>query len=411
MEFRPILSALARNKTGPLLVAIQVALSLAILVNALHIVAVRQIALARPSGVADEGSVFLLNLRPVRHRDLNDNLALQKQETRVLRGVAGVVSVARVSNTPLSDMGNYGILFTDPRQVKPLANAANYVSPDSLVRTWGLKLVEGRDFTPEDVVEVDPKVIAGFPQVSIVTRALANKLYPGAASVVGKPLYFGNGAKGRMTRIVGVVERLQSPGAQLGERGELSTMLPVRVADEGGSIYAVRAEPGQRDRVMRETETALRGATGLPVIVKGRSMDEDRDKRYRDDRALSWMLVAVSILLLLVTASGIVGMASLWVAQRRRQIGVRRALGARKADILRYFIAENFLITSGGVAGGVLLALGLNQLLVSRLELARLPAAYLAGGAAIFWLLGVAAVYGPAWRAASISPATATRDA
>ena len=63
------------------------------------------------------------------------------------------------------------------------------------------------------------------------------------------------------------------------------------------------------------------------------------------------------------------------------------------------------------MAGGVLLALGLNQLLVSRLELARLPAAYLLAGAVIFWLLGVAAVYGPAWRAASISPASATRDA
>jgi putative ABC transport system permease protein len=123
------------------------------------------------------------------------------------------------------------------------------------------------------------------------------------------------------------------------------------------------------------------------------------------------MLVTVSVLLLLITASGIVGMASLWVTQRRKQIGVRRALGARRVDILRYFITENFMITSAGVAAGLLIALGLNQLLVSQLEMARLPASYLLGGAAIFWLLGVMAVYGPAWRAASISPATATRSA
>ena len=80
-------------------------------------------------------------------------------------------------------------------------------------------------------------------------------------------------------------------------------------------------------------------------------------------------------------------------------------------DILRYFLAENFMITSAGVVAGVLLGLGLNQLLVSQLELPRLPPVYLAGGAVMLWLLGIAAVYGPAWRAASISPATATRSA
>ena len=113
----------------------------------------------------------------------------------------------------------------------------------------------------------------------------------------------------------------------------------------------------------------------------------------------------------MVTASGIVGIASLWVTQRRKQIGVRRALGARRVDILRYFITENFMITSVGVVAGVLLAIGLNQLLVSNLEMAKLPLTYLLAGAGVFWALGVLAVYGPAWRAASISPATATRTA
>ena len=142
-----------------------------------------------------------------------------------------------------------------------------------------------------------------------------------------------------------------------------------------------------------------------------KALSELRKLRYRADMALAWMLVTVSVLLLLITASGIVGMASLWVTQRRKQIGVRRALGARRIDILRYFITENVMITSAGIGAGVLLALGLNQLIVSKLEMARLPASYLLIGAGVFWALGVIAVYGPAWRAASISPATATRTA
>jgi putative ABC transport system permease protein len=104
-------------------------------------------------------------------------------------------------------------------------------------------------------------------------------------------------------------------------------------------------------------------------------------------------------------------MATLWVNQRRKQIGVRRALGARKVDVLRYFITENFIITSGGVVAGLLLAVGLNQLLVSQLELTKLPILYLAVGSLVLWLVGVAAVYAPAWRASGISPAIATRSA
>ena len=121
--------------------------------------------------------------------------------------------------------------------------------------------------------------------------------------------------------------------------------------------------------------------------------------------------MAVTIVLLLVTASGIVGIASLWVNQRRKQIGVRRALGARRRDILRYFVAENVLITSVGIAVGVGLALGLNQYLVSKVELARLPIVYLVGAMVAVWALGVIAVLGPAWRAASVPPAIATRSA
>jgi len=103
-------------------------------------------------------------------------------------------------------------------------------------------------------------------------------------------------------------------------------------------------------------------------------------------------------------------MTTLRVAQRRKQIGVRRALGARRIDILRYFITENIVITTGGIFAGVVLAVLLNQVLVSQLELPKLPIVYLAIGMGVLWLLGIAAVYGPAWRAASIPPATATRS-
>jgi putative ABC transport system permease protein len=410
MEIRPIFSALMRNKTGPILVALQVALSLAILANALHIVNERRGLAARPSGMADEHAVFRIQVRTLSNETPEQQLADIKRQTEVLRAVGGVLAVAQVSQMPMSTSGSNTSLALDPRQNKESAVGSIYVSGDSLIKTFGLKLAEGRDFMAPELVDVNEATDNVFPPGVIITRPLAEKLWPGA-SAVGKTMYFGTGPEAVPTRIVGVVENLISAHAEFQERAMYSVLVPQRAYGGGrGTMYAVRTEPGQRDRVMKEAEAALRKSSALPLILELTSTDEDRSNKYRSSVTVQWMLITVSLLLLVVTCCGIVGMASLWVTQRRKQIGVRRALGARKVDILRYFIAENFMITSAGVFGGVAMGLALNQLLVSKLEMARLPGGYLVGGALVFWALGILASYGPAWRAASISPATATRS-
>ena len=412
MEIRPILSTLLRNKTGPLLVAIQVALSLAILANALHIVNVRQAVAARPSGIVDEHSVFQLSIRSMANSEHNEQMAMQKQLAAQLRAVPGVLSVARVSMIPMSRNGSTTSVASSRAQAVGTEEAGMYTTPDSLSKTWGLKLIEGREALPSEIAELDTRVSATRPPTVIVTGALAKKLWPNDSTYVGKTLYYGNGDTAETARVIGVVERLQTQTASIAPMGEYSIIQPVRATGSiASSLFTIRAEPGQRDRVMKEAEAAVRAGTTWPALIKIRTLDEIRKERYRADVALSWMLITVSILLLLITASGIVGMASLWVQQRRKQIGVRRALGARRTDILRYFVTENIMITSCGVAAGLLLAVGLNQLLVTKLEMARLPLEYMFGGAAVFFVLGIAAVYGPAWRAATISPAMATRSA
>ncbi|MCA1245672.1 ABC transporter permease [Massilia sp. MS-15] len=410
MEIKPILSALMRNKTGPILVALQVALSLAILANALHVVNERRAVAARPTGLLDEAATFYFNVRNLNSDGPEQMLATIKRETEVLRAVPGVVSVAQVTQMPISGSGSTNSVALDRRQERESALASVYISGDSLVKTLGLRLVEGRDFQPQELVDVNENASRDLPKQLIITKPLADKLWPNG-SAIGKTLYFGTGEEAQGAQIVGVVERLQSAHGDVGERGEWSALVPARLYGNPGSLYAIRAEAGQRDRVMKEAEAALRKSSATPMILEAKTVEEDRQKRYRGDVALAWMLITVSVLLLLITCSGIVGMASLWVTQRRKQIGVRRALGARKLDILRYFIVENVMITSAGVFGGVVLGLGLNHLLVTRLEMARLPAPYLVGGALVFWALGILAAYGPAWRAASISPATATRSA
>lgn len=408
-ELRPIFSAMMRNKLGPVLVAIQVALSLAILVNAIYIVNLRLDVAARPSGIADEQEVFRVNVRNQILGGHEDQLALQKREADTIRAVPGVVSVARVNSFPVSRSGSNTSVSVDRKQDVPTATTGMFVSPNSLIKTWKLRLIEGQDFQAGDFVEIDPNIKMEPSNKVIVSKALAQKLFPGQSQFVGKEYFFGTGSNANAVTIIGVVETLQTSGAQATSNGEFATILPARVTGQIWDGYAVRAEPGQRDRVMKEVEEALRKASATPIYAKATSMEKFRTDRYRSEKGLAWMLLAVSLLLIIVTASGIVGMSTLWVAQRRKQIGIRRALGARRIDVLAYFIAENWLITTGGIVFGIALALGLNYVLVGQFELPKLPVSYLFLSPLVFWILGVLAVYAPAWRAASISPATATR--
>ncbi|HET7591674.1 MAG TPA: FtsX-like permease family protein, partial [Rhodanobacteraceae bacterium] len=122
------------------------------------------------------------------------------------------------------------------------------------------------------------------------------------------------------------------------------------------------------------------------------------------------LLLAAALGLLFVTALGITGLASFWVQQRTRTIGIRRAIGATRGDILRYFQTENFLIVTFGVVVGVALAIGLNLLLMKHYELPRLPLWYLPVGAVVLWVLGQLAVLAPALRASRVPPVVATRS-
>ena len=107
---------------------------------------------------------------------------------------------------------------------------------------------------------------------------------------------------------------------------------------------------------------------------------------------------------------GIVGLASFWVTRRIKQIGTRRALGARRFNIRSYFQTENGIMVVIGIALGIVLTYGFNLWLMENYNAPRLPWFYLPIGAAVVFALGQIAVLGPASRAARVSPAVATRS-
>ena len=212
--------------------------------------------------------------------------------------------------------------------------------------------------------------------------------------------------------MVGVVEHMTRPNQQGGPGAfGYSMLLPIKLPYTLGGNYVLRVDdPSQRQAIMDAAEKALMANANNRLTVEKATFEQKRQEYFRDDRAMAWMLASVCIALLIVTALGIVGLASFWVQQRTRQIGVRRALGATKGQILRYFQTENFLLATLGIVVGMILAFGINQLLMGRYELPRLPILYLPVGALVLWLLGQASVLGPARRAAAVPPAVATRS-
>jgi putative ABC transport system permease protein len=139
-------------------------------------------------------------------------------------------------------------------------------------------------------------------------------------------------------------------------------------------------------------------------------MAEVRERSYTGDAAMIKLLSFIVILLTAITGLGIVGLASFSVTRRTRQIGVRRALGATRPEIMRYFMVENFIISSVGIVAGAIFAIALNIFMVQAFALTPLAWYVVPMAMIILWIVGQAAVAGPARRASAISPAIATRS-
>ncbi len=402
MDIRPILSTLARHKTAAALIVLEIALTCAIICNAVFLIAQRVERMERPTGLADS-EVVRINVAGIGQDQ--DAAALVKQDIAALRAIPGVTAATSLNHLPMDGSSWNSSISVTPDQPMPNLNAGAYLG-ENLVSTLGLRLIAGRDFTPDEYIEWDP-VNPAVMHTIILTRETAEKLFPGQ-DAVGRNVYSWN-PDNSPHKVVGVVERLIRPNDNGGPAvAGFSMILPVRNVQDGR--FALRTDPARRDEVLKAAVAALERNSARRIIDKQASFEEVKAEYYRQDRAMAWLLVSVIVALLVVTALGIVGLASFWVQQRTKQIGVRRALGATRGQILRYFQTENFLLATIGIALGMVMAYGLNQLLMSRYELPRLPLAYLPIGAVALWLLGQIAVFWPARRAASVPPALATRS-
>jgi putative ABC transport system permease protein len=409
MDIRPILSTLRRHKITAWLLILEIALTCAIVCNAVFLIQQRLQRMDIPSGIAEHD---LLQIKFAYIGDQADAYSQAQTDLATLKQIAGVQAVALVNQLPLSGhaMSNSGIKL-HPHQQQTSLEVASYYG-QNLLATLGVRLISGRDFQPNELVDLKsalPALHGGelkdLPHTVIVAQAVAARLWPGQ-NALGKTIYFGNDIP---MQVVGVSAPLARPNMlQMGSQN--SILFPIRLTAAEGGSYVIRTTPQDRQQVLKSAVASLKRLDPHRIVLEQRTYDEIRHEYFQDDRAMAGMLVGVIAALLLVTALGIAGLASFWVGQRRRTIGVRRALGATRGNILHYFQAENFLLATIGIALGMVLAYAINLFLMLHYELPRLPAIYFPVGAIALWLIGQLAVLGPALRAAAVPPVVATRS-
>ncbi|MBW3528338.1 FtsX-like permease family protein [Shewanella sp. NKUCC05_KAH] len=397
LHIKPILSSLLRSKSGPVLLLIQIILSVAIVANASFIIQERLALMQRDSGIKESEvlTFSLFNFDP-----LIDKTAQNKIDQQILRGLPNVIDATSTNMLPLSGGGWSSTLNLgpDPDSAKSTPQFAMYLGTDHTIETLGIKLIEGRNFYPHELKDN----LDSPSRLAIISSVLAKAIWPDE-SALGKVLYEGKDAQ---ITVIGVVEKLQ--GAWI-DSSSLENSV-IQNVDYGSSSYMVRAKPEFHAELKDTIKKALLAENPNRVLDGFKSIEALKDSSYRDHKLMITVLTMMVVLLLLITSLGLTGMVMFNIQRRTKQIGTRRALGAKKRDIISYFLVENYLIClAGGVLGG-LLAIQLGQQLMKIYSLPMLDLSYPLITVAGLFIVTTLAVYLPARKAANISPATATRS-
>lgn len=405
-----IVKPLLRRPLMPVLVVLQVALACAIACNALFLLQQKLAPILAPDGIGDSSHVVaLFNINAqgapwsaVRMRALG-------AELRAIPGVAGVSysSALPMVDTMLMEASVVGV----GQHTK--GNAVMYMG-DHLVDTLGLWLVAGRNFTQgEESVSYGSGMGFHADGPVIITRALANRLFPDGHAL-GRTIHYADSPGGERT-VVGVIAHLlRNRFGKDNDDLDYSMLFPGVAAQFPMGLFAARLKTPDVPRVCKALTAVVQRELGAHLTPDRQPQCDSFAILHNDmlaqPRAAVWLLSGVTLIVLIVTLTGIMGMTGYWVQQRTRSIGIRRALGARRKDILRELLVENALVVGLGMLLGLIAAYAINLWLMRHYELLRLPWIYLPVGAVLLLVLGQLAALTPALRASNVPPAVATRS-
>lgn len=386
------------------LAVVQVALCFALLVGA-NLMVQSFLAMQRTSLGFDDRPILTAAgyLAGDAYDDLRPRAAFYRQLVDTLRAVPGVAAAAVTTSIPGDDGGDNRQLVIDGRTSaeEALGVQSIAISPE-LFDTIGVSLAEGRTFTNLEMQNPEA-------DVAVINQELALRLWPGD-SALDRRLGFRSGQGILWLRVVGV-----APNVHYEEVGEdtdqsrLNVYVPYAREGARGMAMVMRAQAAP-EALIGPVRDALRRAAPTFPVAGLRTMTEIRQSTTWEQEFFGDLMAAFAAAALLLACLGVYALISYSVGRRSREIGVRLALGARSADVVKMLLRETARIGGAGLITGLVLAIAVAQLLAGTLYGVTVNGWLFASMAVPLAAAILLATLIPARRAAGIEPTIALRD-
>jgi predicted permease len=399
-----------RHRARHVLVVVQVALALVLLVGSGLMVRTFLALRAVPPGFTDPDHVQLVRvtLSEAQIGQAERVLRVQRDMLDRLAAIPGVTDVSFTGNVPMAagERSRSTIEREDvPSHGSQPLRWFRYVAP-GFFRTIGTPLVAGRDFTWVDLEEYRP--------VALVSESLARELWRDPRTALGQRIREGDGSPWR--EVVGVVGDVHDDGVHR-EAPEIvywpslmETFLGQQINVRRAITFAIRSSGAGSDRFLAQVRDAISGVEPDVPLTRVRTLGEVYGRSLATTSFALVMLATAAAMALVLGVIGIYGVIAQAVAQRRREIGIRTALGASRRELQAMFVRRGLTLALTGVACGLAAAVALTRLMASLLfgTSPLDPAIY------VFVALGLTSIaalasYVPARRAARIDPVQTLR--
>jgi putative ABC transport system permease protein len=320
-----------------------------------------------------------------------------------IAAIPGVTSVAFATGLPLEPGGSSPVTAQDKSYMEgevPPIRRFRYVSPD-LFKTLGTPLISGRDITWTDIYS--------DREVAMVSENMAREMWGQPSAALGKRIRVGNISPWR--EIIGVVGDVYDNGVQT--KPPTIVYWPARTEPRSPTravTFAVRSDRTGTESFLRQIREAVWAVNANLPLAQVRTLGEVYNQSMARTSFTLVMFAIAGSTALALGMIGIYGVLSYAVSQRRREIGIRLALGAQTGELKRMFVRHGLGLATIGVTIGVVAAAGLARLMSSLLFGIRPldPVTY-AVGALLLGLAAALASYLPARRAAAVDPAEALK--
>jgi putative ABC transport system permease protein len=391
-----------KQHTRKALVVSEVALSLVLLIGAgLMIRSFWKLQNVDPGFDTRNALTMSVMLTPTRYPEPHQRLAFFDRAIEQIRAVPGVVSVGATTRIPLGGGGSTQPFSVEGRPAGAIAEQpmaqTRYISPDYF-NAIGIPLRQGRFFSDHDRDNSVPVVI--------ISEAMARRFWPGE-NPIGRRLTPSFHSEQGAREIVGVVGDVKTSGLDVDSSAMM--YMPYKQAPLPFTSFVVRTTSNP-ESLIQPVSRAIYSIDKEQALTNVRTMEQVLKESLSGRRFNVTLLLTFAGVALLLAAVGVYGVMNYTVTLRRRELGIRMALGAKRTDVLRLVLRQGLTLTLIGVGAGLISAYALTRLMASLLY-GVTATDFLTFGSVSAVLLGVglAASYVPARRATKVNPTIALR--